>query len=71
MLEAGFTRNKLYPLSLPNETEFTEKQINIIYLYLLLKDWSLVNNAEHSCLNGLQIRMTPKKLLVIYLVLHL
>ena len=56
MRECGIERKFLLPYVYPTEPEFRENDINIVYLGWFLKDWSLINNAEYSCLNGLEIR---------------
>ena len=40
----------------PTLEEFEKSNIQIVYLGWFLGDWSLVNNASYSCLNGLEIR---------------
>ncbi|MDP1604348.1 MAG: N-acetyl sugar amidotransferase [Legionella sp.] len=40
----------------PTIAEFEKANIQIVYLGWFLGDWSLVNNAAYSCLNGLEIR---------------
>ncbi len=46
----------LIPYRYPTLEEFEKANIQIVYLGWFLGDWSLVNNASYSCLNGLQIR---------------
>jgi N-acetyl sugar amidotransferase len=56
LLEAGFERDKLDPYLYPVSEEFDKAEIQIIYLGWFWRDWSLINNAAYSCLNGLDIR---------------
>ena len=46
----------LMPYRYPDLEAFDKANIQIIYLGWFLGDWSLVNNASYSCLNGLDIR---------------
>lgn len=46
----------LIPYRYPDLEAFDKANIQIIYLGWFLGDWSLVNNASYSCLNGLDIR---------------
>ncbi|WP_419813309.1 N-acetyl sugar amidotransferase [Bacterioplanoides sp.] len=46
----------LIPYRYPTLEEFEEANISIVYLGWFLGDWSLVNNASYSCLEGLRIR---------------
>lgn len=46
----------LIPYRYPSLEDFQEKNISIVYLGWFLGDWSLLNNAAYSCLDGLQIR---------------
>jgi N-acetyl sugar amidotransferase len=46
----------LIPYRYPDLEAFEKAKIQIIYLGWFLGDWSLVNNAGYSCLNGLDIR---------------
>ena len=46
----------LIPYRYPSLEEFNSAKIQIVYLGWFLGDWSLVNNAGYSCLNGLEIR---------------
>jgi hypothetical protein len=56
MLDAGFKHKELIPYSYPTEEEFTKAKLKIVYLGWFLGDWSLINNAMYSCLNGLDVR---------------
>ena len=56
MLDAGFKQKDLIPFSYPTEKEFKEANLHIVYLGWFLGDWSLINNAMYSCLNGLDVR---------------
>ncbi len=46
----------LIPYRYPDIDEFDKAKIQIVYLGWFLGDWSLVNNATYSCLDGLEIR---------------
>ena len=46
----------LIPYRYPTLEEFEAHNISIVYLGWFLGDWSLVNNAGYSCLEGLKIR---------------
>lgn len=46
----------LIPYRYPNKNMFDKARIQIVYLGWFLGDWSLVNNASYSCLDGLEIR---------------
>jgi N-acetyl sugar amidotransferase len=46
----------LIPYRYPDLNEFEHSGIQIVYLGWFLGDWSLVNNASYSCLDGLIIR---------------
>jgi N-acetyl sugar amidotransferase len=56
MLEEGIERQKLNPFIYPLALEFDNAKIQIIYLGWLWQDWSLINNAKYSCVEGLEIR---------------
>lgn len=56
MLEVGFERKMLNPYLYPVSEEFDGANIQIIYLGWFWQDWSLINNATYSCVNGLEIR---------------
>lgn len=56
MLEKGFSEGELIPYHYPHINEFEAAGIQIIYLGWFLGDWSLVNNARYSCLDGLELR---------------
>ena len=47
---------KLIPYIYPSEKEFKLNNIKIIYIGWFMKDWSAVNNAKYSSLNGLELR---------------
>ena len=49
--------NRLIPYQYPTLEEFDRHNISIIYLGWFLKDWSLVNNAKYSIVNGLDTRI--------------
>ena len=56
MLNMGFSKNNLIPYIYPDENQFKLQDLQIIYLGWYLGDWSLVNNAIYSNLNGLSNR---------------
>jgi N-acetyl sugar amidotransferase len=56
LLEEGFESKKLNPYLYPVADEFDTAKIQIIYLGWFWRDWSLINNAAYSCVNGLEIR---------------
>ncbi len=47
---------KLIPYKYPTERDFVKNKIQIIYLGWFMKDWSILNNAKYSSLNGLKLR---------------
>lgn len=56
MLEMHKDVGDLIPYRYPTLQEFEKAGIQIVYLGWFLGDWSLVNNASYSILNGLEIR---------------
>jgi len=56
MLDLGFNQNQLIPYIYPDQSKFELQDLQIIYLGWYLGDWSLVNNAVYSNLNGLSNR---------------
>ncbi|MEO0443046.1 MAG: N-acetyl sugar amidotransferase [Pseudomonadota bacterium] len=46
----------LIPYRYPSTGAFEQSNIQIVYLGWFLGDWSLVNNADYACLQGLKIR---------------
>ena len=46
----------LIPYRYPSLDMFDEARIQIVYLGWFLGDWSLINNASYSCLDGIDIR---------------
>ncbi|MGH1440848.1 MAG: N-acetyl sugar amidotransferase [Cellvibrionaceae bacterium] len=56
ILEAHQDKGDLIPYRYPSLEEFEKANIQIVYLGWFLGDWSLVNNANYSCLSGLKIR---------------
>lgn len=56
ILEEKEDEGDLIPYRYPTLKEFQDENISIIYLGWFLGDWSLLNNASYSCLEGLQIR---------------
>ena len=47
---------KLIPYKYPTERDFVKNKIQIIFLGWFMKDWSILNNAKYSSLNGLKLR---------------
>ncbi len=47
---------KLIPYKYPSEKEFKDNNIQIIYIGWFMKNWSIMNNAKYSALNGLSLR---------------
>jgi hypothetical protein len=56
MLECGFEKSDLVSYVYPEAEEFEKHDLQIVYLGWFLGDWSLVNNAEYACANGIEIR---------------
>lgn len=56
MRECDVPWNGLIPYIYPEVREFEEANLQIVYLGWFMGDWSLVNNATYSCVNGLEIR---------------
>lgn len=56
MLECEFDKSELVSYVYPGTEEFEKHDLQIVYLGWFLGDWSLVNNAGYSCVNGLEIR---------------
>jgi N-acetyl sugar amidotransferase len=56
MFRRGYRASELIPYTYPTVDEFEAAGLQIVYLGWFLGDWSLVNNASYSCLNGLKIR---------------
>lgn len=56
ILEMHGDNGDLMSYKYPDLEEFEKAKIQIVYLGWFLGDWSLVNNASYSCLNGLDIR---------------
>lgn len=46
----------LIPYRYPSRKMFNDARIQIVYLGWFLGDWSFVNNASYSCLDGIHIR---------------
>ena len=57
MLHCGFSKADLVSYIYPETEEFEKHDLQIVYLGWFLGDWSLVNNAAYSCINGLEIRL--------------
>ena len=51
-----FKPQDLVPYRYPSEKEFKKNKIQIIYLGWFFKDWSMLNNAKSSIVEGLKIR---------------
>jgi len=51
-----FKPQDLVPYTYPSENEFKKNKIQIIYLGWFFKDWSMLNNAKSSIVEGLKIR---------------
>jgi len=56
MLKEGVPESSLIAYRYPTEKQFLDHDLQIVYLGWFLGDWSLVNNAAYSCVNGLEIR---------------
>lgn len=48
--------SSLVPYQYPSVVDFSQGDLQIVYLGWFLKDWSLVNNGAHSITNGLKVR---------------
>lgn len=57
MLDCRLSKADLVPYVYPETKEFEKHDLQIVYLGWFLGDWSLVNNANYSCANGLEIRI--------------
>ena len=53
--------NKVFPFEYPQAEEFDKHKIQIIYLNWFWRDWSIVNNAIYSGVEGLRIRQDTFK----------
>ncbi len=56
MLESGLDFRDLHPFVYPSPEEFDAANLQIVYLGWFMGDWSEVNNAMYSTVNGLEIR---------------
>ena len=56
MLDAGFELTKIFPYKFDSENDFKKNKTQIIYINWFWNDWSIVNNASYSNLEGLEIR---------------
>ena len=56
MTESGHEIRDLHPFFYPSTAEFDKAGLQIIYLGWFMGDWSEVNNAMYSTVNGLEIR---------------
>jgi N-acetyl sugar amidotransferase len=61
LLKAGYKLNKIFPFEYPQPEEFDKHKIQIIYLNWFWRDWSIVNNAIYSGVEGLRIRQDTFK----------
>lgn len=55
----NFQNNQIIPYIYPSVKEFEKNKIQIVYLGWFLGDWSLVNNANYSCLKGITLKTDP------------
>ncbi len=56
MLACGFSKSELIPYLYPEPYEFEKYDLQIVYLGWFLGDWSEVDNATYSSLQGLTLR---------------
>lgn len=56
MRKAGFNEKDIIPYRYPSYKEMKKHKINIVYLGWFLGDWSFINNAKISGVNGLSLR---------------
>jgi len=56
MLDLGVERAQIIPYIYPSPEEFDKNDLQIVYLGWFWGDWSEVDNAAYSSLNGLHIR---------------
>ena len=56
LIEKGISPNELIPYYYPNEKEFAENSIQIIYIGWFWENWSLISNGKISSANGLKLR---------------
>ena len=49
-------KTKLLPYIYPSKKEFKKHKLQIIYLSWFWKNWTFLNNAKYSCLNGLKLK---------------
>jgi len=56
MQECGFDKSALIPYLYPEPYEFETNDLQIVYLGWFLGDWSEVDNATYSSLQGLSLR---------------
>jgi len=54
--EIGYSFNKIFPFEYPSSEEFEKHKIQIFYLSWFWNDWSIINNANYSIPEGLEIR---------------
>tara|TARA_B100000886_G_scaffold332355_1_gene284986 strand:+ start:2005 stop:3138 length:1134 start_codon:yes stop_codon:yes gene_type:complete len=56
LIKSGLTNSNLISFLYPSPSEFEESNIQIVYLGWFWKDWTGMNNAMYSLVNGLQVR---------------
>jgi N-acetyl sugar amidotransferase len=56
MYRLGYSESNLIPYTYPEVSEFIEADLKIVFLGWFLGDWSLLNNAMYSLLDGLEMR---------------
>ena len=56
LIKSGLTNDNLISFLYPSPSEFDESNIQIVYLGWFWRDWSGMNNAMYSLVNGLQVR---------------
>tara|TARA_Y100001935_G_scaffold255639_1_gene270351 strand:+ start:1844 stop:2980 length:1137 start_codon:yes stop_codon:yes gene_type:complete len=49
-------KSHLIPYKYPSRQEFKKHNLQIIYLSWFWKNWTFINNAKYSCLNGLELK---------------
>ncbi len=54
--KAGFSEKDIMPYRYPSYQQMKKHKINIVYLGWFLGDWSFINNAKISGVNGLNLR---------------
>ena len=56
LIKSGLTDDNLISFLYPSPSEFDESNIQIVYLGWFWRDWTGMNNAMYSLVNGLQVR---------------